>query len=181
MAHQQGPPGQPPPHHATAPAKPNVALTVGLILIGVVGLVCLLAPVLGLVLYFFDTGNCGAQCTTPSPRVVDPAEAKIRHTVVFEAESPNGASSQSTVNYASWAASIPALESGPVRLPHRQTVEIVGPVPELSMSVDSYPEGREVTCRITVDGQVVPQASNSSTVEARCVVPGDQHTPPWAS
>jgi hypothetical protein len=150
-------------------------------MIGVVGLVCVLLPVLGLAIWFFDIGGCGAQCAEPSPRVVDPSEAKIRHTVVFEAGSRNGASSQGTVNYASWAASIPALESGAVRLPHRQTVEIVGPVPELSMSVDSFPEGGEVICRITVDGQVVPGGSDSSPVEARCLVPGDQHAPPWAS
>jgi hypothetical protein len=153
------------------PPKPDHALTVSLIVIGTFGL--------GFAAWFFRIGGCGAQCSDPpsATQPVDPSEANVRHTVVFEAESRNGTSSTGNVNYGSGATRIPALDRGNVQLPYRQTVEIVGPVPELAMTVNSFPEPGAVTCRITVDGQVVPKASNSNQVEARCWVPASGHTP----
>ncbi|NJP24505.1 hypothetical protein FLW53_09825 [Microbispora sp. SCL1-1] len=121
-----------------------------------------------------------AACTSEQ---ADPATERTRltvtqpaadHTITFEAESRDGASSLGTVIY-----SVASTPTSPFRhqrkdrtaLPFTETLSIDGEVPKVTFTVFNDGAAAEMICRIKVDGQVVREESGSSPSGTLCTLP----------
>ncbi|MEU6425483.1 hypothetical protein ABZ860_06255 [Microbispora sp. NPDC046973] len=174
MAYQQGPFGQR-PHHPTPPHKTE-GLGGALVVVAFVALGLAGCSLLGLVAWMFGIGGIGAQGAIPHEQPTCPAAtpaategAKAEHTLVFEADSRNGASPLGAVIYSPAAgATSGGWRTCSVRFPFSATVGVDGPLPGLGLTVFSDDVKGEVIGRIKVDGTVVCEASGPSEYGASC-------------